>query len=110
MSFEKFDLESLTKERIKAIAQTLRTIDTDEMKKIGNEIFHFADDPWRDAFFKFIAENPGSTFHYATTSDGVNIVYSRDHDKGIWFLPGSGLGLLQTKGKQIMKDMIEGRH
>ncbi len=109
MALEKFDLESLTKDRIKAMAGNMRTINAEEMKKIGNEIFRFADDPWREAFFKFIAENPGGTFHYATTSDGVNIVYSRDHDKGIWFMPGSGLGILQAKGKQVMKEMIEGR-
>jgi hypothetical protein len=110
MALEKFDLENLTKDRIKTMAKTLRTIDTEELKKIGDEIFHFADDPWRDAFFKFISEHPGSTFHYATTSDGVNILYSRDDDTGIWFLPGSGMGLLQTSGKQVMKEMIEGRH
>jgi len=44
---------------------------------------HPADDPWREAFFRFIAENPGATFHHAVTSDGINIVYCRDKDKGM---------------------------
>ena len=110
MSLEKFDLESLTKDRIKAIAQTIRTIDKEELKKIGNEIFQFADDPWRDAYFKFIEDHPGSTFHQATTSDGVTILYCRDDDRGIWFLPGSGMGPLQAKGRQVMKEMTEGRN
>jgi hypothetical protein len=109
MPFEKFDLETLTKERRKAIAKSIRTVDTEELKKIGEEIFRYAEDPWRQAFFRFIAENPGATFHHAVTSDNVNIVYCRDKDKGMWFLPGSGIGPLQVRGKKIMKEMIEAR-
>jgi hypothetical protein len=108
MPFEKFELESLDKERRKAIAKSLRTINAEELKRIGDEIFRYADDPWREAFFKFIAENSGATFHHAATSDGVNIVYCRDHDKGMWFLPGSGMGPLQATGRKVMKGMIEG--
>jgi hypothetical protein len=107
MPFEKFDLETLTKERRKAIAKSIRTVDTEELKKIGEEIFRYAEDPWREAFFRFIAENPGATFHHAVTSDNVNIIYCRDKDKGMWFLPGSGMGPLQARGKKVMKEMIE---
>ena len=108
MAFEKFDLENLDKERRKAIANSIRTISVEELKAIGNEIFRYAEDPWREAFFGFIAENPGATFHHAVTSDGVNIVYCRDKDRGIWFLPGSGMGPLQATGKRTMSEMIRG--
>jgi len=107
MPFNTFNLEELTKERRQAIAQTLRTVSSEELKNIGNEIFKFADDPWRQAFFDFIAQNPGVTFHHAVTSDNVNIVFCRDKDKGMWFLPGSGMGPLQDRGKRIMKEMIQ---
>jgi hypothetical protein len=110
MPFEKFDLENLDKERRKAIAKSVRTISVEELKKIGEEIFPSADDPWRDAFFRFIAENSGTTFHYAVTSDGVHIVYCRDRDKGMWFLPGTGKGPLQAKGRKIMTEIIQGGH
>ncbi len=110
MPFEKFDLESLDKERRKAIAKSIRTINVEELKKLGEEIFRYADDPWRETFFRFIAENAGATFHHAATSDGVNILYCRDQDKGMWFLPGSGMGPLQARGRQIMKEMITGTH
>jgi hypothetical protein len=110
MPFETFDLENLNKERRKAIAKTIRTVNADELKKIGNEIFHFAEDPWRDAFFKFIEENPGATFHHAVTSDGVNLIYCRNKDKGMWFLPGSGMGPLQERGRKVMQEMIGGAH
>jgi len=106
MPFEKFDLENLDKERRKAIAKSIRTISVEELKALGEQIFRFADDPWREAFFRFIAENPGATFHHAVMSDGVNLVYSRDKDKGIWFLPGSGLGPLQATGRKAMSEII----
>ena len=108
MPFEKFDLETLDKERRKAIAKSIRTISVEELKKLGGELFHYAEDPWRETFFRFIAENAGATFHHAVTSDGVNIVYCRDTDKGMWFLPGSGRGPLQARGRKIMKEMIAG--
>jgi hypothetical protein len=70
----------------------LCAISVEELKSLGGELFRYADDPWRETFFRFIAENPGATFHHAVTSDGVNILYCRDQDKGMWFLPGSGMG------------------
>jgi len=109
MAFEKFDLENLDKERRKAITKSIRTISVEELKALGEQIFRFADDPWREAFFRFIAENPGATFHHAVMSDGVNLVYCRDKDKGIWFLPGSGLGALQATGRKAMSEIIRGQ-
>src|SRR5213595_1894195 len=110
MRYETFDLESLDKERRKAIAKSIRTVNVEELKKLGEEIFRYADDPWRETFFRFIAENAGATFHHAITSDGVNILYCRDQDKGMWFLSGSGMGPLQARGRQIMKEMITRTH
>lgn len=83
MPFETFDLEKLTKERRESIAKTIRTVSADELKKLGDQIFPYVEDPWREAFFGFIAKNPGATFHYAVTSDGVHIVYCREKDKGM---------------------------
>jgi hypothetical protein len=110
MAFEKFDLESLDKERRKSIAKSIRTVSVEELKKIGEEIFPHADDPWRDAFFRFIAGNLGATFHHAVTSDAVHIVFCRDKDKGMWFLPGTGKGPLQARGRKIMTEIIQGHH
>src|SRR5437868_15267319 len=110
MPFETFDLENLDKESRKARAKSIRTISVEELKKLGAELFRFADDPWRETFLRFIAENPGATYHHAVMSDGVNIVYCRDQDKGIWFLPGSGLGPLQATGRKTMSEIIQRHH
>jgi hypothetical protein len=110
MPFDTYDLESLTEERRKSIAQTIRSISVEELTKLGDEIFRQVDDPWREVFRQFIADNPGATFNYATTSDGVHIIYCADKDKGIWFLPGTGKGPLQARGRQAMKEMIAPAH
>src|SRR5436189_4194176 len=100
MPFEQFDLENLDKERRKAIAKSIRTISAEELKKLGEEIFHYPEDPWRETFFRFIAENAGATFHHAVTSGGVNIVYCRDKDKGMEFMAGSGMYPFHATGSQ----------
>jgi hypothetical protein len=110
MPFDKFvDYETLTKERIDAMAKSIRTISIDELKKLGEQLFPYHGDVWRDAFFKFLAENQSATYHHAVTHDGVNLLYCRSADKGIWFLPGSGLGPLQPKGRAAMKKLTEAR-
>src|SRR6185295_18703475 len=103
MPFEKFDFETLNEERRKSVAQSLRVIGVDEAKKMGEQLFKFADDPWRAAYFNFIAEHPGATLHHGVTSDGVNVLYNLENDKGMWFIPGSGMGPLQEKGRKAMK-------
>jgi hypothetical protein len=111
MPFEKFeDAETLNQERRKAITKSIRTISVDELKKLAGEVFHDTDEPWRDTFFRLIAENPGGTFHHAVTSAGVVFLYYRAEDKGLWFLPGSGKGPLSAGGRQMMKEAIDGGH
>ena len=109
MSFDRIDLESLNEQRRKSMAKSIRPVPDDELKKLGEELFPFVDDPWRQVYFQFVAENRGSTFHHALTDDGVHILYCNDRDKGMWFLPGTGKGPLLARGRQAMKEIIEKR-
>src|SRR5437773_12519779 len=109
MPFETINMEEITKARRKAITESIRTISVEELKALGEKLFPLMDNPWREKFFAFISENPGSTFHHATTHDQVQIIYCRDKDKGIWFLPGVGMGPMQPKGLAILKQIVEGR-
>jgi hypothetical protein len=107
MPFEKFeDAEAIDKERRKAIAKSIRIISVEELKKLGEEIFDSPDRPWRETFLSVVTENPGGTFYHASAGAGVIILYSRDNDKGLWYLPGSGLGPLPEGGRQMMKEAI----
>ena len=107
MPFEKFaDVETITTERRKAIAKSIRPISVEELKKLGEEIFDDPGRPWRDAFLQLIAENPGAMFYHASAGEGVIFLYVRDEDKGLWYLPGSGLGPLSEGGRQLMREAI----
>jgi hypothetical protein len=106
MPFEKFeDAEAIDNERRKAIAKSIRIISVDELRKLGEEIFDSPDRPWRQTFLSLIAENPGATFHHASAGE-VIFLYSRDNDKGLWYLPGNGIGPLSEGGRQLMKEAI----
>ena len=109
MSFDKIDIESITEERRKSIAKSIRTISVEELKKLGDEVFHDLDDPWREVFFRFVAEHGHTTIHHAIASDGVHMLYCRDEEKGIWFVPGTGKGILSPAGRQMMKEAVGGR-
>jgi len=36
----------------------------------------------------------------------VIFLYIRDKDKGLWYLPASGIGPLSEAGRQMMKEAI----
>ena len=110
MPFDKFvDVETIDEQRRKAITKSIRIISIEELEKLGEEMFDEPDRPWRQAFLSFIAEHPGATFHHASAGGGVIFVYSRDGDKGLWYLPGSGIGPLSEGGRQLMKEAVMGR-
>jgi len=111
MPFERFeDADAIDSERRKAITKSIRVISVEELSKLGEEIFDSPDRPWRETFLQFIAEHPGASFYHASAGQGVIFLYSRDGDKGLWYLPGSGLGSLSEAGRQLMKKAIAASH
>ncbi len=111
MPFDKFaDINSITKERRQAVTKSIRTISVEELKKLAEEIFHSPDDPWKENLLQLIAENPGAAFYHADAGEGVIFLYLRDQDKGLWCLPGSGMGPLSATGRQIMKEAVGQTH
>ena len=108
MPFEKFEgVEAIDNERRKTVAKSIRIISVEELKKLGEEIFDEPDRPWRQTFLSLIAENLDATFHHASAGEGLIFLYIRDKDKGLWYLPGSGVGPLSVAARQIMKEAIE---
>jgi len=107
MERENLDINSITDERRKAIEQTIESVGPDQLKKVGDELFRYFDDPWREKYFQFIHENSGSSFYHASTKDGIQFLYCHDKNRGIWFIPGTGLGPLQAAGLAILKHTVE---
>lgn len=105
MSTDNLTMDEITEARRQALATSIRTIGVEELKALGEGLFVYHDHPWRQKFFDFLAENSGETFHYGSTQDRVHIIYCDAKDKGMWFMPGSGMGPLQAKGLAIMKQL-----
>ncbi len=106
MERERFDLETITASRRKSIEGNIAPIEMDALKALGEKLFPYHDHPWREVYFGFLAQNPGSTFFHASTHDNVEIVYCGDQEKGIWYIPNSGVGPLQPTGLAIMREII----
>ena len=109
MPFDTVNMEEITKARRKAIAESIRTISVEELKALGEQLFPFMDNPWREKYFGFLAENPAprSITRRRTTAFKSSTVTPKD--KGMWFLPGTGMGPMQPKGLAILKQIVEGR-
>jgi hypothetical protein len=110
MATENLNMDEITDARRKAIAESIETISVEKLKALGDELFPNFDHPWREKFLGFVSENADATFHHATTQDRVHIIYCNAREKGIWFLPGSGVGPLQPKGLNILKQIVEVSH
>lgn len=109
MLSENLNMDELNQERRKAIAASIRTISVEELKTLGERLFPFVGDPWRDKFFDFVTENSSATFHHAMTHDGVQVIYCHAKGKGMWFMPGTGMGPMQPKGLAALKQIVEGK-
>jgi len=111
MPFDKFvDIETINEERSHAIRKSVRSITLEELRKLGDEIFHYPDDAWRQKLLQLTKEHPHDAFYHAVTNEGVVFLYCPAEDIGLWFLPGNGMGPLRETGKRMMKEAIADRH
>jgi hypothetical protein len=107
MPFDKFeDIDKIDDDRRNSVMKSIRTINVEEIKKLADEIFLSSDDPWRQTLLELITKNPGATFYHADAGEGVMFLYSRDIDKGLWYLSGSGMGPLSARARQMVKEAI----
>ncbi len=110
MQSENLNMSEITEARRKALTETVKPISVEELHQLSNTLFPYVDHPWRDKFIQFIDENPGASYYHATTHDQIHIVYCSSKEKGVWYMPGSGLGPLQEKGLKIMKEVVKKAH
>jgi len=107
MPTENLNMDEINDSRRRGIEESIHSIDIDELKALGEELFPFIDHPWREKFFTFLAENPGATYYHATTNDRLHFIYCPSKERGFWFLPGSGMGPLQAAGLAILKQVVD---
>ena len=109
MASEYSNMDELTEERRRAIAESIRSISAEEMKALGESLFPSAEHPWREKYFAFVSENANANFYHAVTHDRIHMLYCDSPQKGIWFKPGSGMGPLQEIGLAALKEAVDSR-
>jgi hypothetical protein len=109
MEHETLDIKQVMESRRHAVEESLNTISVAELKALTDEIFPDVTHPWLEKFSEIVNDPASGTFHHAVTDDRIHILYCRDKNTGIWFIPGSGKGPLQPEQLEIMKEIVEGR-
>lgn len=99
--------DSTMENRRAAVRKTIRLATFDELKKLGEERFAVVTDPWCERYNNFLKEHAGGKIYRAEVPDGAVIVYCRDTEQGVWFLPGSGAGIIQPKGLEVLKQIVD---
>jgi hypothetical protein len=93
--------------RREMVRKTIRPATYEELKTLADKRFPVATDPWCIRFNEFLQSHKTSKFHRAEIPGGAEIVYCRDSGKGVWFLPDSGMGIIQPKGLQVLAEIVD---
>lgn len=90
-----------------AVRKTIRPVTHEELKELGELRFPDTSDPWFEKYNNFLKQHPSAKFYRADIPGGAEVIYCRDTGKGIWFLPNSGMGIIQPRGLEMLKKIVE---
>lgn len=107
MQNDHIDIGNMIKERRKSVEESIRPISNAELKTLQESLFTDPLHPWAEPFRLFAEENSGEVFYHATTSEHVQVVYCRAKEKGIWFRPGVGIGIIQPMALGILREIVD---
>lgn len=94
--------------RIEMARKTIRPATAEELKALCQQLFPVVTDPWAEKFNAFLTEHAHDRFFLADAPGGARIAYCKEAGKGIWFLPGTGVGIIQPKGLQALAEITGG--
>lgn len=106
MSFDDEWPDQTWENRRLMVGKTIRPVSLDELKKLGEKRFPIVTDPWAIRFFEFITQNPDDSYFIAESPEHAEIIYCRESGKGIWFLPGKGMGIIQPNGLKLLAEIV----
>ena len=107
MEPENLDIESIMSDRRHAVEESIREVSVAELQALGTKLFPDVTHPWLGKYHSFLEENQGSIFYHGTTNERIHVVYCRSKEKGIWFIPGVGIGILQEQGLKVMREIVD---
>jgi|LakMenE01Jun11ns_1017448.scaffolds.fasta_scaffold8914874_1 hypothetical protein len=93
--------------RLEMIRKTIQPTTTGELRKLCERYFPVVTDPWAERFTAFLNEHSQDKFYLAEAPGGAWIAYCHDAGRGIWFIPGTGVGILQPKGLQALAGIVD---
>lgn len=97
-----------TMENRRAMAKkTIRPVTLDELKQLGEKRFPVVTDPWCERYNNFLREHASEKFYRAEVQAGFEVVYCRDSEKAMWFLPEKGMGIVQPRGLQMLREIVD---
>lgn len=106
MSYEDWPDNTMENRRT-MVRKTIRAATLEELKNLGEKRFPVVTDPWCERYNEFLKQNADAKFYRAEIPEGAEIIYCRDSGKGVWFLPGSGMGIIQPKGLQMLAEIVD---
>jgi hypothetical protein len=106
MSYDDWPDDSMETRRT-MVRNTIRPATWEEIKALGDKQFTVATDPWAIRFNEFLQSHKSAKFYRAEAPGGAEVVYCRESEQGVWFLPGSGMGIIQPKGLQMLKEIVD---
>lgn len=92
--------------RCDRIRGTIRPATVCELRDLCALLFPVVTDPWAEKFNAFLHAHENDTF-YLAEAPGAQVAYCREAGQGIWFLPGTGVGILQPKGRQALAEIVD---
>jgi hypothetical protein len=110
MEPEIINIEQIMQNRRKAVERSIQKISLEELRALVPVLFPVESHPWNQAFRAFLDGAAGDAFYQATTDDDVHVVYCSTRDKGIWYIPEKGVGILQSRGLKMMKEITANSH
>ena len=108
MEHENLDIGSIINERRHAVEESIKPISHDELAALQLTLFPDPTHPWAELFRRFVEEHRGNLFYHAVTHDQAQVIYCREQEKGIWFVPGVGVGILQPKALEALREIVGG--
>ena len=107
MSYDEDWPDNTMENRRLMVRKTIRPVTLDELKQLAVNRFPVVTDPGCVRFNDFLAKNASAKFYRAEISGGAEIIYCRDTEQGVWFLPGTGMGIIQPKGLAMLKEIVD---
>ena len=106
MTPENLDLETIMAARREAVTKSIRQIGIDELNALLPELLPDISHPWRELFQQFLDENCRDTFYQAEAGEEIHVLYCRAKEKGIWYIPKTGVGFLETRVLAPLKEIV----